>query len=95
MSNTTPASSQTLADASELRARIGHAADATRDALDQLQACAALPALTGRTLQRLLAEAHRQLLDAHRMATPQAVLGARLLDTISQTEHHTTEQRGA
>lgn len=86
MHTTDHASATTLDQAAELRARLGHAEAATADAIEQLTECQALPAMTRRTLARVLRQAKAHLADAHRMATTQAVLGARLLDTMTDPD---------
>lgn len=87
--STTPASGDALDQATLLRARLGLAEAATADAIEALNGAEALPGMTRRTLDRVLRQVQHQLTDAHRMVTTQAVLGARLLDTMAQGELQT------
>lgn len=81
-----PGTTTALDQATELRGRLALAEAATTDAIAQLAECQALPAMTRRTLHRVLGEVRTHLVDAHRMAETHAVLGAQLLDTTWQGE---------
>lgn len=76
----------------QLRELLGTALVATTDALDDVsQPSTTLPALTTRSIKRLLANVHAQLRDAHRMADPQAVAAARLVESITHAEGYDAE----
>lgn len=87
MTTTPAASADTYAHAVELFERIHLSRAATADALDQLRLAAeVLPALTLRTLDRVLTGVALNLADAERVAHPSNVGAARLVDALARED---------
>lgn len=83
-----------LDQAQELHQRITMAQDACSDAVDLLLDAKALPALTSRSLRRVLAQAMRHLADAERLTTGGNVAAAFTVPgPLSSTEAPALEVR--